>query len=77
MALRISRFEPNGLMGLMPSPASSKNLTPISSLRKRASLRLSSVPDWYSMPEYTSSLFSRKMTTSTSSGFLSGDGTPG
>ena len=76
IAMRTSRFEPKAEIGLMPMPAPSKNFAPISLRRKLATFSFSGVPDLYSMPAYTSSVFSRKITTSTLPGVFSGEGTP-
>jgi len=64
-------------MGLIPIPESSGITAPISSARKRMSLWASGVPSRHSIPAYTSSVFSRKMTMSRRSGCTTGAGTPG
>ena len=68
---------PKGLIGLIPMPAASRMLvTPISSIMKRRNRSASSDPEAHSIPAYTSSVFSRKMTTSSLSGSFMGEGTP-
>ncbi len=73
--MRISRLLPSGLIGLMPIPAEAGTLYPISlrSAMKRLAL---SLPLLNSMPQYTSSVFSRKITMSTLSARLFGASTP-
>ena len=57
--------------GLLP-----ETLDPISSTRKRRTFSASSVPEAQSIPVYTSSVFSPKITTFSFSGAFMGDGTP-
>src|SRR3989304_4476780 len=79
MAARISRSDPCWEIGLIPiAEGSGKRIcfTPISRRRKSITLRASGLPAPHSMPEYTSSVFSRKITMSTFSGCFTGEGAP-
>ncbi len=80
IARRTSRFVPVGEIGLMPTPESSRICFDapfiISLFRKSISFFTSGVPDFHSMPAYTSSVFSRKITTFIRSGCFTGEGTP-
>ncbi len=52
MARRTSRFDPSGLIGLMPTPAPARmELTPSSFFRKAMSFSASGLPPFHSMPE--------------------------
>ena len=59
MAAATCLFVPNGLIGLIPIPLSSRMEAPISSTRNALTRRASAVPEAHSMPAYTSSVFSR------------------
>ena len=77
MAARTSRSVPVRLIGLMPMPESVRTVQPSSSFRKRSRRAAWSLPAGTSKPAYTSSVFSRNTTMSTSSGRRTGEGTPG
>jgi hypothetical protein len=70
------RFEPNSDIGLMPMPESGRIRFPISLDRNSMTRSACGVPRAHSIPAYTSSVFSRKITTSMSSGRLTGEGMP-
>src|SRR6201998_210741 len=80
MARRTKRFVPVGEIGLMPTPESQRicffPAASISLFRNFSSFFASGVPDLHSIPIYTSSVFSRKITTSIFSGSRTGEGTP-
>ena len=79
MALRTSRLEPNSDIGLMPMAEASRILEVVRrsiELRNSMTLFASADPAGHSMPAYTSSVFSRKMTMSTFCGSRTGEGTP-
>ena len=63
-------------MGLMPMPESARMSHPKRSAKKSMASRASSEPSASSMPAYTSSVFSRKITMSTFDGSDTGLGTP-
>src|SRR2546426_3445796 len=77
IAFRIRRFEPVSLTGLTPIPLSARTRTWNSVSRISISRRASGVPFSHSIPAYTSSVPSRKMTMSRRSGCVTGLGTPG
>ena len=60
----------------MPMPESGARRLPISRDRNSMIFSACGVPLAYSMPAYTSSVFSRKMTTFIFSGCVTGDGVP-
>ncbi len=80
IARRTRRLVPVGEIGLMPTPESQRICfgppLSMSLLRNSSSFLTSGVPERHSMPMYTSSVFSRKMTMFMRSGFFTGDGTP-
>jgi hypothetical protein len=61
---------------LIPIPESSRTFLPSSRSRNPISLRASGDPFSNSIPAYTSSVFSRKITTSSFPGSFTGEGTP-
>ena len=63
-------------IGLMPRPESSRMSQSKLSRRNSRSFFTSGVPACSSLPAYTSSVFSRKMTMSIFSGAFTGEGTP-
>src|SRR5271157_683706 len=79
-ARRINLFVPVGEIGLIPTPESQRICFfpsfNISLFRKSSNFFTSGVPLFHSMPMYTSSVFSRKITTSIFSGSRTGAGTP-
>ena len=81
MAMRTMRCVARRLTGFTPIPESARIRLPvpasISSFRKRSTFFASSLPFFHSIPAYTSSVFSRKITMLTCSGLRTGDGTPG
>src|SRR3989454_5605380 len=77
IAFRTRRFEPVSLTGLTPIPLSARTRTWNSVSRISISRRASGVPFSHSIPAYTSSVPSRKMTMSRRSGCVTGLGTPG
>jgi len=76
MAARTRRLVPVSEIGLIPMPVSSEMSQPNSSFSMARRVAASAVPASTSLPEYTSSVFSRKITMSTFSGAFTGDGTP-
>ena len=79
MALRIRRFDPNSEIGLMPMAEPGR----IFAAARRSMVLSASIsalapaePAAHSIPAYTSSVFSRKITMFTSCGLLTGEGTP-
>ena len=75
MAMRTRRRVPVMEIGLMPIPESGRTRLP-SDARNSMRRRTASEPCSHSIPEYTSSVFSRKITTSICSGFRTGEGVP-
>jgi len=67
---------PNSEIGLMPMPESGRMRLPSSRERKSMSFSACGVPFAHSMPAYTSSVFSRKITTFIFSGCVTGEGVP-
>ncbi len=63
-------------IGLMPMPESGAIRFPISLAMNSMTRSACGVPLAHSMPAYTSSVFSRKMTTFISSGWVTGAGVP-
>ena len=81
MAMRTRRLVPVIEIGLMPMPESSRIfflalVASITLLMKSMSFLHSGVPSRHSIPEYTSSVFSRKITMFIRSGCFTGDGMP-
>src|SRR2546429_866943 len=81
MARRTRRLVPVGEIGLIPTPESQRICFfpsfSISLFKNSSSFFTSGVPDFHSIPMYTSSVFSRKIMTSIFSGARTGEGTPG
>ena len=77
IALRTRRFEPVSLIGLTPIPLSARTRV-WNSFSRISIMRIASAdPFSHSIPAYTSSVPSRKITTSTRSGCVTGLGIPG
>src|SRR5205823_9016542 len=76
IAFTTRRCEPNFDIGLMPMALPGLILAPNRSIRKAITASASPLPARYSTPEYTSSMFSRKITTSRRWGSRIGLGTP-
>ena len=75
-AIFTSRFDPNGDIGLMPIAEPSRIFFPSSFWMNTRSFSASGVPARNSMPEYTSSTFSRKIMMLSFSGCFIGAPTP-
>ncbi len=76
MAFTTRRWEPNLDIGLIPIALPGRILAPNRSVRNPITASASGLPARYSTPEYTSSMFSRKITTSSFCGSRIGLGTP-
>ena len=77
MAARTRRLVPVSEIGLIPMPLSSADLPAELRLEELdAGVGRLGVPASTSLPAYTSSVFSRKITMSTFSGGFTGEGTP-
>src|SRR6267143_329766 len=77
MALRTRRLEPVSLIGFIPIPLSGRRWVLNSFSRISIIRRASGDPSSHSIPAYTSSVPSRKMTMSSRSGWVTGLGMPG
>jgi len=76
MAFTTRRWEPNLDIGLIPIALPGRIFAPNRSVRNPITASASGLPARYSTPEYTSSMFSRKITTSSFWGSRIGLGTP-
>ena len=76
-ALRTRRLEPVSLIGFTPIPLSGRRRVLNSFSRISIIRRASGEPSSHSMPAYTSSVPSRKITRSSRSGWVTGLGMPG